>query len=526
MIKNVKQSKTQTPKYKNLQVGDNDLIGNKFNGHDLHINLRKRNIESNHLVWNKESDDKNTYLIAGEKNDRAHIRQFNEYIQRTYDLNSVHNPLMYDIIYNKLFLDADVVHLHLLHNGLWDLNLLPTMSKLKPIVWTVHDMWIVTGDPRADKRPDYYFPLQGIKNIDFNWELRKKAIEASNVTFVVISKYMLDAMREYPLFSSKEIVYIPIGLDFNMFMPMDTQKTREDLKIEKEKKTILVRGDGGARKGLHYIEYALDKLSRKYDIQLLIVGDNELVVPKEIKSISYGWVKDDKLMAKLYNAADLFLMPSTRENFGMMAIEAMACGTIPIVLDGTALPDTVNAPTCGVSTRQDKNVYCDAVERYLISDKERAERAKECVKYVRNKHSMEKYLDSLEEVYENAIKNHEKDKISKNLLTQLKKNNEIVPSLQATNPNYINSVDALGTANNENANLRNQVGNLNNENANLKIEKESLKDQKHEIMERSKIASAKLGSIINSNSWKVTKPIRDLATIIRRIRERVKHERI
>ena len=407
----MKNNQRRTPAtYVNLQVGDNDLIGNKFNGHDLHINLRAMGIESSHLVWNKESDDKNTYVIAGEKQDRTAIRAYNEYIQRLYDLDNVHNPLIYDIIYNKLFLDADVVHLHLMHNGLWDLNLLPLMSKLKPIVWTVHDMWIATGDAHAKERPDYFFPLLNAKDLDFNWELKKEAIKNSNVTFVVASKYMEKAMNEYPLFKEKKIVYIPFGLDFDVFYPRDNASTRKELGFDMSEKLILLRGDGGARKGLNYIEYVMNMLGQKYKIHFLIVGPNELDVPNNIKTTCYDWVKDDELMAKLYSVADLFLMPSTREYFGMMAIESMACGTLPIVLDGTSLQDTVNAPSCGVSTRQDMKEYSDAVEFYLNNKKDRATKEKKCRDYVKGKHSMETYLKSLDKLYRSTIDNHVKDK--------------------------------------------------------------------------------------------------------------------
>lgn len=49
------------------------------------------------------------------------------------------------------------------------------------------------------------------------------------------------------------------------------------------------------------------------------------------------------------NAADVFLMPSLEETFGMMAIEALACGTPTVVFEGTSLPEVVDAPRCGIS---------------------------------------------------------------------------------------------------------------------------------------------------------------------------------
>ncbi len=62
-----------------------------------------------------------------------------------------------------------------------------------------------------------------------------------------------------------------------------------------------------------------------------------------------GWIENTGTIAEALNAADLFLMPSIAEAFGLMAIESMACGTPVIVFEGTALPETINAPECGIA---------------------------------------------------------------------------------------------------------------------------------------------------------------------------------
>ena len=486
-------------KYSNLQVGDNDLIGNKFNGHDLHINLRAMGIDSSHLVWNKESDDKNTYVIAGDKTDREIIRSYNEYIQQLYDLNNIHNPLIYDIIYNKLFLDADVVHLHLLHNGLWDLNLLPLISKLKPIIWTVHDMWIATGNLRAEKRPDYFFPLNNIKNLDFNWELKKEAIRNSNVTFVVASKYMEKAMNEYPLFKEKRIVYIPFGLDFKIFYPRDNVATRKELGLDLSEKLILLRGDGGVRKGLNYIENIMKTLGKKYKLHFLIVGNNELVIPSGVKITCYDWVRDDELMAKLYSVADLFLMPSTREYFGMMAIESMACGTLPIVLDGTSLPEAVNYLSCGVSTRQDFGAYSKAVEYYLNHAKEKTCRVNRCIDYVRKKHDMDKYLKSIDEIYRTAIKNFVHDASYDKIIVKLRDINETTPFLKASIANIAN--DGQDKYQEKNLFFEATVTPLREEIARLQIERDTLKNENTRLINST--VRRKMARFVNKINEKV-----------------------
>jgi hypothetical protein len=89
--------------YVNLQVGDTDLIGNKFNGHDLHLLLNQHGVRSVHCVCRKLSDDEDTILA-----ERAPNRNYAQWL-----LNS------------KQFAFSDIVHLHLIHNTDFDIQLLP-----------------------------------------------------------------------------------------------------------------------------------------------------------------------------------------------------------------------------------------------------------------------------------------------------------------------------------------------------------------------------------------------------------------
>lgn len=421
----------------NLQISDNDLIGNKFNGHDLHFYLRDRNIDSKQLVWNKESMDENTFKIARSKPNREEIYEQTLLMQKQYSLNGILNPLGYDILRDPLFLNTDVVHLHLIHNHIFDIQLLPLMSRFKPIVWTLHDPWALgghcihhfdcekwkkqCGDCSSLKVP---FGLQS-DNSALNFALKKDAIKNSNFEIVVASEWMKRKVEQSPIFEGKKINIIPFGINQEIFKPSDRSDLRKKLGIQKDALAILFRSDHSGFKGMDVINYVLKNIHSKKSIVLLVLKDKLKENSKNFEVKEYGWVNDDKLLAQIYSASDIFLMPSTVEAFGMMAIESMSCGTLPIVLDGTALPDTVNAPECGVATKRDKEEYLKAVQYYIDHEDERNERAKKCLEFARKNYNKDDYVDKIIKVYEEAMIKHKLSEEDKFLLEQLKKN--VVP---------------------------------------------------------------------------------------------------
>lgn len=424
-------------KFSNLQVGDNDLIGNKFTGHDLHLYLRQNYIDSHHLVWKKDSNDKYTHRIAEDKKNRDKIKNNILDIQRTYSLNGILNPFTYDILYSKLFLESDIIHFHLIHNNILDILLLPIMSKLKPTVWSLHDPWALNGhciysfdcmkwESGCGDCPYLDTPFPMIKdNTRLNYLLKKQAILNSQLNIIVASKWMLNKVKKSPVFRNAKIHLIPYGINTNIFKSLNKNRIRMKLGIPKDAFVISFRCTPNPFKGIEYIKYFLRRNQISKDIFLLLTestfSKKDKDILKKYKMINFGWVKDDQLMAEIYNASDLFLMPSNMEAFGLMSVEAMCCGVLPITIKGTALSDVVNAPYCGVSVIRNKDAYAQTVEYYIKNDTERQNRARKSMQYARRQFDKEVYLKKIISVYKHTMDSHYMDIETKTLLTQLKK---------------------------------------------------------------------------------------------------------
>ena len=95
---------------------------------------------------------------------------------------------------------------------------------------------------------------------------------------------------------------------------------------------------------------------------------NEFIGTHQI--IDLGWINDENLMLDAYRAADFFVMPSVTEAFGMMAIEAMACGKPVIVFDGTSLPDVTRAPTVGLAVPNGNDEALASAIRFFAENRD------------------------------------------------------------------------------------------------------------------------------------------------------------
>lgn len=401
---------------RNLQIGQNDLIGNKFGGHDLHLYLREKFIDSIHLVENKDSDDINTFKYFN-PNDTQKTIQF---------------------IKSKFFIESKIIHLHIIHNipnNLIDLMYLPLMSRLKPIVWTIHDPWAIGAhcvhhfDCQKWKSHCYdceYLdkPFE-LKTDDtaLTFEIKKRSIQDSNITAIVASKWMENKIKESPLWYGKKIYRIPFGINHNIFKPRDITEAKKELGIYENAFVIMFRSEKSEYKGLDIIKKALENIKSERDIVLITVFKKSLLeeFKDKYKIIEYDFIKNDYQLVKLYQACDIFLMPSKQETFGMMAIEAMSCGKTVLALEGegTALPDIINSPQCGIAVKEEE--YTEKLQYLIDNPNEIIERGKKSLEFARENYNKDIYVDRIINVYKEVINNHKIDDTHKLILNQLYK---------------------------------------------------------------------------------------------------------
>ncbi|HEY5997220.1 MAG TPA: glycosyltransferase [Candidatus Deferrimicrobiaceae bacterium] len=363
-----------------LQLGNTDLVGARFNGHDLHLRLKGRGVASSHCVWIKDSTDPDTWELSTFRYRWLLNDAFAGRIERRLSLQSLLYPFAFGLPLDARFRSADVVHAHLLHAGFFSLFTLPMLSRMRPFVWTLHDPWAMTGHcihpfgcARWEEgcgdcpRLDIPQPLAKDRTA-FLWKAKRFLYGASRADIVVASRWMLAMAQRSPLLAGFRLHHIPFGLDLDVFRPGDREAAKRKLGVFPGSVVLGFRAVRSEFKGLPLILDVLRRLDADRPVCLVTFNERGLVdeFRGRFQIIDLGWVDDERAAVDAYNAMDLFLMPSSAEAFGMMAMEAMASGTTVIACEGTSLPEVLFAPAGGVTVPQgDAEALRSAVESLL-----------------------------------------------------------------------------------------------------------------------------------------------------------------
>jgi D-inositol-3-phosphate glycosyltransferase len=186
--------------------------------------------------------------------------------------------------------------------------------------------------------------------------------------------------------TQSKIQVISPGVDTTLFHPMDKMKSKQSVEAELDHKMILFVGRIDPVKGLDVLLYAMRILFAKNPEMkacLWIVGGDVSQKPetwsKELQkleqlqkllglhtTVKFVGQKHQHDLPKYYNAADLVVMPSHYESFGMTALEAMACGTPVLTTNVTGVSELLEeACQKHITTANNPLLMADAIKNIL-----------------------------------------------------------------------------------------------------------------------------------------------------------------
>ncbi|WP_448524109.1 glycosyltransferase family 4 protein [Pseudothermotoga sp.] len=169
---------------------------------------------------------------------------------------------------------------------------------------------------------------------------------ASAVIFV--SKALLEKAKSYG-YSANNAHVVPNGFDPKIFRPLDKDVVRKELGVYREKCKYV--GFVGSLDEVKRADKLIEIFSRVRDgfqkVTFIIVGNGHLrkrmeqeAKKEELDALFTGWVTQEGV-AKYMNAMDVMILPSRREGFGAVVIEAQACGTCVIGSSNGGIPEAI-----------------------------------------------------------------------------------------------------------------------------------------------------------------------------------------
>lgn len=303
-----------------------------------------------------------------------------------YSLNWLPGP--YGRHLKKLM--PDIVNLHWINAGFISLGAIGSIQS--PVVWTLHDMWPFTGVCHySDDCLEYRNSCGNCRMLGsdkasdisrWNWKRKQKAISKLNLTLVSPSRWLAEQAQRSRLLRCLPIHVIPNGLDLSVFKPADKEMLRRLLGMEGKERLILF---GGAhvlkdrRKGAHLLSRALELVKgvnsdMRLKIKVFGASRAERGLNFYFDTEYIGFVHDERLLAQIYAAADIFVAPSTQENLANTVLESLSCGTPVVAFDTGGMKEMISHEHNGyLATALDAKSFARGIV-WALEDDERIKR--------------------------------------------------------------------------------------------------------------------------------------------------------
>jgi glycosyltransferase involved in cell wall biosynthesis len=187
----------------------------------------------------------------------------------------------------------------------------------------------------CQKYPDWLPPNWSPTVLDMPQEQKRQEMRLADLTLVA-SRYVEGTIREF--YPYKNIAYAPYGVDAEFWTPGPIDKPPGSLRF-------IYAGHASLRKGTPLLIEAWSKAELR-DAELVLIGPWMLADSKR-RSLPQGikWFPpcSPQVLRDRYREADVFVFPSFAEGFGLVLLEAMACGLPAIASEATAGPELITA---------------------------------------------------------------------------------------------------------------------------------------------------------------------------------------
>lgn len=252
----------------------------------------------------------------------------------------------YQSFVKKQHVSYDVVHAHYYQSGL------AAQSLGQPFIMSFHTLGLMKNLVARDT-----LEREGTARIQAEFTLMKRAqtIVSSSESDRAYMEYLYDAPKE-------KIIVLSPGIDTSLFHPMGKKAARKHIHADPKHKIVLFVGRVEPLKGIDALLYAIKILTKQHPEETVCLW----IVGGDISEDTNRWPKTLRELSKLqktlslatsvrfvgrqkqtdlpyyYNAADVVVIPSHYESFGLSVLEAIGCGTPIITTNVTGISSLIS----------------------------------------------------------------------------------------------------------------------------------------------------------------------------------------
>lgn len=387
----------------------------------LHEGLRRLGHDSRMLVGQRFEQRTEIDRIGFPKTLRGRIlnRLILELETRT-GLQYLIQPHRRAFLSHRFVVSTDIIHLHNLHGNFFPITILPRLSRISPMVWTLHDTWSMTGHCAYNYDCDRWMigcgkcpilsehPKISVDTTAFLWRVKDCLYRRSNICVVAPSRWLTTMARTSPLLGRFDTHCIPYGIDTQGFHPVDRAVARHRLGLPADGSVVMfIALPEDKRKGRDYLVQALQKLKSEVKPSLLVVGSQGLLrgIPERMRVHEVGYVDSTELMNLCYSAADVFVLPTLADNLPLSLLEALAAGTPSVAFDVGGVPDIVRHKDTGyLANYKDSDDLARGIEMILTDHSLRAAMRLRCREVAVAEYSLDLQARRFEDLYKNVIR--------------------------------------------------------------------------------------------------------------------------
>ncbi len=301
----------------------------------------------------------------------------------------------------------DVLHLHNLHGGYFDLEALPALAAQRPTVVTMHDEWLYTGHcgysidgerwltgcggcPHLDT-----YPALKVDGTASNWKRKAAVYGRAKLHVVTPSAWLLERAERSmlaPAIASARV--IPNGIDLELFAPGPPPGRTDE--------PVIVFAAQGARtnpyKDFETLRAALELLRARRLLAIVLgeAGPDERIGEVTLRSEPFG---GRGRVAETLRRADVYVHATKADNHPLAVLEALACG-VPVVAPRVGgIPEQLTDETGVLVEPGDPAALARAIGDLLADDERRSGMGEAAAADARARFGLERQVESYLELY-------------------------------------------------------------------------------------------------------------------------------